>query len=98
MAMYAKVLGGAPDLLVTGTAAWTPLATPCRTVLIDLATEGQLAAYALTQVGSYVDDGTGRAIPAADDPCDPTRPVPAPPPPPPKTTTTTAATTGLAGG
>jgi len=94
MAMYAKVLG-TPELWVTGTGSWAPAGPVCRTTLIDLAAPGQPPAYGLTQVGAFADDGTGRAVPAAGDPCDPNRPVPAPPPPPPAPTPPTPPTTTI---
>ena len=76
MAMYAKVLGQ-PDTWVTGVASsYLPVGPMCRTTLIDLAGPGEPADYGLTQVGTFVDDGTGRAVPAANDPCDPNRPAP----------------------
>lgn len=90
MAMYAKVLGQ-PNTWVTGVAGSLPLGSVCRTTLIDLGGPGEPADYGLTQVGTFVDDGTGRAVPAANDPCDPNRPAPQPLPP--STTTTTMPTT-----
>ena len=75
MAMYAKVLGQ-PNTWVTGVASsYLPVGPMCRTTLIDLAGPGEPTDYGLTQVGTFVDDGTGRAVPAANDPCDPHRPA-----------------------
>jgi len=78
--MYARILGQ-PEAWVGTTPAWTAVDTSatCRTVVIDLGSTGQ-PEYALTQAHTFGTDGTGRAVAAAGDPCDPNRPAPEPPP------------------
>jgi murein DD-endopeptidase MepM/ murein hydrolase activator NlpD len=78
--MYARILGQ-PEAWVGTTPAWTAVDTSatCRTVVVDLGQPGQ-PEYGLTQAHMFGTDGSGRAVAAAGDPCDPNRPAPAQPP------------------
>jgi murein DD-endopeptidase MepM/ murein hydrolase activator NlpD len=83
MAKYAQLIGN-PGAWVTGAgldASMQSVATSgtCRTVVVDVGTDGQ-AQYALTQAQSFLVDADGRAVPNADDPCDPARALDAAPP------------------
>jgi hypothetical protein len=52
----------------------------CRTVVVDVGPPHE-PTLVLTQAHPFVADTTGRATPAGDDPCDPTREAPGLPPP-----------------
>jgi murein DD-endopeptidase MepM/ murein hydrolase activator NlpD len=86
MGKYAQLIGD-PSAWVSGAgldASMLSVATSgtCRTVVVDVGTDGQ-AQYALTQAQSFLVASDGRAVPNADDPCDPGRILDAAPPAPP---------------
>jgi murein DD-endopeptidase MepM/ murein hydrolase activator NlpD len=86
MSKYAQLIGD-PSAWVAGAGLDLSMQTvatsgTCHTVVVDVGTDGQ-AQYALTQAQSFLVDVDGRAVPNADDPCDPARALDAAPPAPP---------------
>ena len=71
MGKYAELLGR-PDAGSIGLASWTPIDVEraCHTVVVDVGEPGA-PRFALTQAQQFAADSSGRAVPAADDPCDP---------------------------
>ena len=69
-----------PTFWASGALKWTPQAPlTCRTVVTDLGPPGE-PEFVLTQARAFRASPDGRALVRPNDPCDPTRPLPAKPP------------------
>jgi murein DD-endopeptidase MepM/ murein hydrolase activator NlpD len=79
MKRYAQLLGTPEAWVGTGPASWQAVDTSatCRTVVVDVGEVGS-PQYVLTQAQAFDGAPSGRAVPRAVDPCDPSRAVPAP--------------------
>ena len=69
-----------PTFWASGALSWAPQAPlTCRTVVTDLGPPGE-PEYVLTQARAFKAGSDGRAVVRPNDPCDPSRPLPAKPP------------------
>jgi hypothetical protein len=76
MATYTELLGDAAASIADASASTAvDAASPCHTVIVDVGTPDD-PALVLTQAQRFVPNPTGRATPASDDPCYPTRQAP----------------------
>ncbi len=78
MQIYTEQVG-APGGWVDPQQAWRPVEiTTCRTVIVDVGAPAR-PEYVLTLAQRFTSESSGRAVPAAPDPCDPARqPMPSP--------------------